>query len=257
MSATAPIAAAQSITPAMSFSRKRARASSARASVRSAPSSRAAADASSSTDAGTEPANSSSIPSVNNARPSAERRPFEPPSTRAAIDRVRSASPAKNASAAAAAIHSAASAGWLTEQRRPLHRGRCGSVPLPGAALVSGPHQVLRELMVRAGGGFGSVPDPGDEVRVARKIMSASARWADRCSVADVASAQHRRTQQRVAEPQLWAVAYQHALVLSLIQRGGHIQLLPRQSRCHRCRGARAVEGPQQYRTPGRSGQAG
>ena len=50
------------------------------------------------------------------------------------------------------------------EQRSPLHRGRCGGVPLPGAALVSCAYQVMRELFVRAGGGFGSVPGPRERV---------------------------------------------------------------------------------------------
>jgi hypothetical protein len=37
-------------------------------------------------------------------------------------------------------------------------------VPLPGAALVGCAYQVLRELLVRAGGSFGSVPDPRKRV---------------------------------------------------------------------------------------------
>jgi hypothetical protein len=50
------------------------------------------------------------------------------------------------------------------EQRSPLHRGRCSGVPLPGSPLVRCAYQVLRELLVRAGGSFGSVPDPGERV---------------------------------------------------------------------------------------------
>jgi hypothetical protein len=35
---------------------------------------------------------------------------------------------------------------------------------LPGSPLVRCAYQVLRELLVRAGGSFGSVPDPGERV---------------------------------------------------------------------------------------------
>ena len=49
---------------------------------------------------------------------------------------------------------------------------------------------------------------------------------------------QHRRTQQRMAEPELRAATHQHAVVLSLVQGGGNVHAVPGQRRRHRGRGA-------------------
>ena len=168
--------AAHSPIPATSLSRKRARASSVSARVRCSPSSRSAAEASSSTAYGTEPAYSSSSPSVNRARPCA-RGGLDPSSTRATSDLVRSASPASMASRGSRRQPVSGQCRVVHEQRSPLHRGRCGGVPLPSAALIRCAHQVLRELLVWAGGGFGSVPDPGERVWIG---------WRERPPMRDV-----------------------------------------------------------------------
>ena len=181
-SAAAAIAVAQPITPATSLSRKRARASSARASVRSAPPSRSTADASSSTAAGTEPAYSSSIPRVNCARPSARSSPGAF-STRAASDRVRPVSPAAKASAAAVASQSAI---------------RTGSSPSPAARSIAidaaaYPWRLRVWLAVRT---RSSASDWSGPTTASARCQvpaiesgsaastAASVRWADRCSAA-------------------------------------------------------------------------
>ena len=109
--------------------------------------------------------------------------------------------------------------------------------------------------MVRAGGGFGSVPGPGERVWVGGENLRQRA--MGRPLLRRRRPLQHRRTQQRMAEAQLRAVPRQHALVLGLVQGGGHVHPLPGQCRGHRGGGTRAVERRQQYGAPGRRGQAG
>ena len=181
-SATSAIAVAHPVTPATSLRRKWARASSARAYVRCSPVSRSAADASSSTDAGTEPAYSSSIPRVNCADPWPDRRSVVL-STRAASDRVRSVSPAANASAAAVASQSAIRTG-----SSPSAAAR--SIATDAAAYPWRP-RVWPAARTRSSASSWSGPTtasarcqvPATESGSAAST-AASAWWADRCSAA-------------------------------------------------------------------------
>ena len=180
---------------------------------------------------------------------------LDPSSTRATSDLVRSASPARKASAAAVAIQSAVSAASPTSSAARSIAADAAAYPCRVRLWSAARTRSCASCCVRAGGGFGSVPGPRERGWIGGENIRQRA--MGRPLLRRSRHGQHRRAQQRMAEADLRAVTHQHVVVLGLVQCGSNVHSLPDQRRSHRCGGPRAVERGQQYGAPGRCGQAG